>query len=404
VTFFLPAEDLNWGGYITSNTDFSSTSDQVVDQFNSVDFWLEYELSSNYTLKTDVGYSFSYEDGEIDNLPEVSNLLIYGLQPGSSFKLGRMYFSDFNSNLINAPLDGLEYTIYGTNVEIVTGAAYTGFVFNQNSNVILTATDEEAAEDGDLFASARFLQLAELNVTYSDNETFIFAILTQGDMADEETLEAGYGILDSFYLMLGFDGVVNESMEYNVYAIGETGNHKIYDEDRSLLILAGAMGVELDFLLDLPLDPVLSIDGFYSTGDSWSRSDWQGSSIDASKDSVNQYNPFSVEDIGYVYSTRAGNIFYGNIGLTLNISTKMTVSVNSLTLFRSVDGPVYEIPVNESNSSLYLGEELYLNSEVQVSKYVGFGVEAGVFFPNDALVSDGIQYKAGVNLTISYGD
>jgi hypothetical protein len=263
--------------------------------------------------------------------------------------------------------------------------------------------DIESYENNETFASPRFFQFSELDIFYSDNDTFTVSLLTQGDLRDESSLTDGYGILDSFYLLVGFSGYYGASIQYNFYIIGEAGSYDIPSEDRSLSILAGAAGAELDIALDLPLNPVLSIDLFYSTGDGWSRTDWQGSSIDSSVSELNQFNAFSVKDIGFVYNTRAGNIFYGDVDFTVIPSSFFSITASSLTLFRSVNGPVYEIPLDESDSSLYLGEELSLSLDFQIASDLDLSFKGGIFLPNELVVTDDVQYKVSANLTYSFG-
>lgn len=397
------ASDLNWGGAVQSSAELLSTQENILNIENSLDLWLEHEFSSSYSMDLSIGYTSLYEDDVLLHIPRISDLVINGTQEGSTFKIGRFSMTDYGGVLVDVPQDGLEYVILGDGLEIVTAIGYTGLVFNRNSNIILTASDLEDYEDNEIFASPRFVQFAELDLFLSDNKTFYATILTQGDMRDDESLTDGYGVMNNIYLSLGFSGSAAESsFNYNVYAIGEAGTYEIPSEDRSLLILAGAAGAEIDYTLDIALKPILSAELFYSTGDDWSRTDWQGSSIETSLDTLNQFNPYSAKDIGYVYNTRAGNIFYGDFGITVNATSSIMISLSSLTLFRSQNGPVYAIPISTSSSDLYLGEELSLEVNTEITESLFFDLKGGVFFPNESLVTEEMQYKVSANLSFLF--
>jgi hypothetical protein len=175
-------------------------------------------------------------------------------------------------------------------------------------------------------------------------------------------------------------------------------------DDRTLTVAAASGGLKLDMPLPMKFKPLLSVDLFYSSGDDWDRGDYEGTSIDSGKSILNQYSSFTVQNIGYVYSISSGNLVYGDVSFTIRPFSSLSVTAESLTLFRAVDGPVSTLPVEESDSSssLFLGEEVTVALNFRPFSDLGLQLKGGAFIPNEAVVSDGVQYKVSAYVFLSF--
>ena len=393
--------EFDWGGAFQNTTGISSITNGFITQGNSISLRGELEISPFFKIKAAGGYRFVYSDGEITHIPEFSALTVYGGSNLWSYKVGRFTLSDMNNNLFSSLLDGFQFSIQGRKVKISSGAGFTGLVFSRNSSVLLSMADFKSYSNNSLLASPRIVEYIEASFFILPGDGVLSAaFLAQQDMRAESTFTgdfAGYGLLHTFYLKLGVKGRIGTSLFYNLYLTGETGTYTIpsvAEVAEPVLILAGAGGLRLDLPLNIPaIKPLLSLDLFYSTGDKW------GTHSD-----INQYSSFSLRNKGYIYNAMIGNLFYGDFSISVSPASFLSVSVNSLTMFRAVNGPVSTIPVSEvdSSGSLFLGEEVTLALNFRPFSDLGFQIKGGIFIPNEPVVSDGIQYKVSGFLSLSF--
>ncbi len=394
--------EFDWGGAIQNITELSKVNDWKVTQGDSISLWADLEIVPLFNIKAAAGYRFLYDNEEIFHIPEFNAFTFYGKKDFFSYQAGRFNLSDSNNNLFSVLLDGFQISLEGEKVSFFSGAGFSGGIFNKNSTVLLTASDHDAVSDNALLASPRIIEYIEASFFIIPGDgSLTVSFLAQQDMRSSSSLDPGYGNLHSFYLNLGLKGRIGSLLFYDFYLNGEIGTY-IIPSDRSLLVLAGAGGLRLDLPLNVVLKPLFSLDLFYSTGDDWDRGDWQNSTIDSTKDSLNQYTPLTLDNKGYVYSNRVGNLFYGDFSVSIAPASFLSIKINSLTLFRSVDGPVSEVSVSQGPSSLYLGEEIGLELNFRPLSDLGFQIKGAIFIPNDAVVSGGIQYKLGGFLSLSF--
>lgn len=402
---FLFSLDFDWGGAFQNSTDVSGIEDYPVTQTNSLSLWAEIEVNPLLKLKVGGGYRFSY-DGEASHIPEFGTLYAYGSKDSISYKTGRFTFDDISGNLFSTIMDGGEFNYRNETLWFSSGIGFSGLVFNDNSNISMTTSDYDLKQsDSFKMASPRLAEYAEAVFYILPHDGSIsVALLAQQDMLSNSIIESGEGLLHTFYLNGGLKGRLWDFVFYNFYATGELGLYDMVQDDRSLTLGAGAVGLKVDIPLVHSLNPLISVEMYYSSGDDWGRTDFQGSSIDSDKDSLNQFTPFSMQKKGYVYSMNRGNLIYGDVFFSISPLSIISIAIESLTLFRAVDGPVSELPVTESDSSssLFLGEELTLAVNLRPLSDLGFQVKGGVFIPNDAVVADGVQYKLGGYMSLSF--
>lgn len=402
---WLYSVEFDWGGAIQNITDVSIVNERSITQINSLSLWAEIDVKPMLNFKMGGGYWFKYDDS-VSHIPEFGMLYVYGSNDSISYKVGRYTVKDKNKNLFSTILDGAGFGFRNETIEINWGIGFSGLVFNDNSNISMTSSDYDLKQSDDFkLASPRLAEYGEVTfyVLPGDGAVSV-AFLAQQDMLSSSQIQSGEGLLHTFYLNAGLKGRLWNSLFYNLYGTGEAGVYDMTKDKRTLILGAGAAGLKVDIPLPLPLNPLVSVDFFYSSGDNWDRTDFQGSAIDGDIDYLFLYTPFSMQNKGYIYSINGGNLIYGDVALSISPVSFFSVVLESLTLFRAVNGPVSTLPVSEadSNSSRYLGEEVTLTVNLKPLSDLGFQLKGGVFIPNDAVVSDGVQFKLGGYLSLSF--
>ncbi|MBB6479737.1 hypothetical protein [Spirochaeta isovalerica] len=408
----LSAVDFDWGGVLQNSTDGSSINDLHVTEVVSLSLWGELQVSPMLNFKASGGYRFKYDgsaDEPVDHIPEFGALYGYGSNSLINWKAGRFSISDMNKNLFSTLWDGAQFGLRTDKFRIESGIGFTRLIFNDNSNIQMTALDVELAGSGNFLASPRMAEYVEAAFYILPGDgALTAAFLAQQDFRgifSPDILTTGDGLLHSFYLNVGLKGRIGSMLFYNLYGTGEAGIYNMAEDDASLTLLAGAAGLKLTLPLNVFLKPLITTDLFYASGGTWEeRGDYEGSDIDPAGDTLNRYTSFSMNNVGYVYSIGRGNLFYGDVKVAITPLSFLSVSLGSLTLFRSVDGPVSALPVTEANasSSLFLGEEITLAVNIKPLSDLGFQVKGGVFIPNENVVDNGVQYKFGGYFSLSF--
>jgi len=403
--------DFDWGGAFQNTTDVSSVGKWSVSQTDSLNLWAELDVNPMLNFKMSAGYRFNYDsfDKSVSHIPEFGTLYAYGSNDFISYKAGRFSLSDMNHNLFSTIIDGVQFSIRNQKIKVKSGVGFTGLVFSDNSNIAMTVSDYNLkSSDSFKLASPRLAEYVEAAFFILPGDgSLTAAFLAQQDMLASSEIETNEGLLHSFYLNLGLKGRLLNFVFYNLYGTGEIGFYEMEADDRSILLAAVAGGLKVHMPLPLPLKPLIAMELYYSSGDDWN-SDHLGTNIGADKTHLYQFTPFSMQNKGYIYSVSTGNLFYGNIGISISPVSSLSVLLESLTLFRSKDGPVSSsigtdnYNKDDSGSSLYLGEEITLAINYRSLSDMGFQLKGGIFIPNDSVVSGGIQYKVGGFMSLSF--
>lgn len=405
----LSAVEFDWGGVLQNASDGVSLNDLHISQMDSLTVWLELAVSPMLNFKASGGYRFKYDssaEDPVDHIPEFGALYGYGSNKTINWKAGRFSIKDLNNNLFNTIWDGAQFGYRNATFRLESGVGFTGLLFSDNSNVRMTALDYEILSANTLLASPRLAEYVEAAFYILPGDgALTAAFLAQQDLRSADDLESGDALLHSFYLNLGLKGRIGSFLFYNLYGNTEAGLYDMPVDDGDIIpLIAGAGGLKLTIPLNLPLKPLITADLYYSSGGKWDeRGDYEGSDISPDEDMLFQYTPFSAQNVGYVYSIGRGNLFYGDLKVSVTPLSFLSVALESLTLFRSVNGPVSALPLTgETVDSPYLGEELTLAVNIKPFSDLGFQVKGGVFLPNDAVVDNGIQYKFGGYFSLSF--
>lgn len=413
---FAGAAETDWGGTVQVYLDGGNVPGRELTVGLSAGIWSETDFSQYAKLNFSGGYGFQYDKGKYYNFPELNILAVSGRGDDWSYKAGRFSLSDSQGTLFNAILDGAEYSHTSDRFEHMAGAGFTGLPFNRTSRVIMTAVDQRAYDNAKFFslASPRIAAFYEFTTVFEagsegkdpKDQTLSVAFLGQFDVRNPDAVvndDPDSSLLHSGFLQAGISGRISRSFDFSVNGIFQGGANVIPDANRNLLLVGGLAEASVTWAPGGALAPMVTVEGLYSSGDPWSqRSDWEGTQYGGGS-SLNQYTAFTTRTAGYVFASRVGNLSYAHVGGSIRPANILSVILDNYTFFRSVDGPVNEIPIDASSGNdLYLGNEIILTVDFRPLSDLGLQINGGVFLANGQLISENVQYRFGALLSMSY--
>lgn len=395
----------DWGGSIQNLSDLSlEESGLEWTQSDGAALWLDLGIHDLFNLKLSGGYNFVYMGGEASHIPVADNLQFYGENDFLAYKAGRFSFRDMNGHLADLLIDGVQLSYKHRLFTISAASGFTGLIFADNSNVLMTSKDFQARIDGALLASPRLMEYGEVafHVLPGDG-TVSAAYLAQQEMRSSLSCLEGEGLLHTMYADLSAKGRIGSSVFYDFYAIGQIGNYFMFADNRILAILAGAAGLNLTVPLNIILDPVISVKLYYSSGDAeWVNSFYGLESLNETKEYIYQYIPLSVRKVGYVFDGGVGNMMYGDVSAGISPFEWLNITARSLTLFRTINGSLLDPAYDPDSASFFIGEEVGLNLDFKIFSDLGVQLKGGLFIPNDDLMTTGLMFKASALVTLKF--
>jgi|GEM_PF-2133277 len=410
------AAETDWGGTLQGYVDGSNVPGRELTAGFNAGIWSETDFSAMARLTFSGGYGFQYDKGNFFHVPTLQLLAISGRSSTWSYTAGRFTMSDDQGKLFSALLDGGVFKYSTESSGHSAGFGFTGLAFNRTSRVIMTAVDQRTFDNARSFslASPRLAAYYELTYNYQSgaetkdpkDQTLSVVLLGEADLRSADAVAAdgpSSSLLHSGYLQVGMNGRISRTFDYRVNGIFQAGANYIPNDNRTLLLVGGLMEGSITWSPGGLLAPMLIAEVLYSSGDSWTqRSDWEGTQY-GSGSSMNQYTAFTTRTVGYVFSSRVGNLDYVRLGASMRPVEILSLKLDNYILFRSVDGPVNEMPINASSGSdLYLGDEIVFTADFRPLSDLGLQLNAAVFFANGSIIQDKVQYRLGASLSMSY--
>lgn len=451
-----PVAAVDFGGSVYNETSLlkEGIDPLGVGQKNVVSIWFNTGTHNPVTFHIGGYYSFLYNyraEGTVSpplSYPYLFNLYDFRLtgtfkRPEGTprifaFEFGRYTSSDFTGKLFDHTLDGLrfDFTYSFAKVRIDTG--FTGLNLKPSSSAFISKLDyNDLRNDSVILGPKRIVGLAEVQFpSLFQRYTLSFAAMFQEDLrylfqtADtpvDQTLlteeTAAYtpargGLVDTQYLMLGFNGPILEGFFFNVYGTLNTGRtlswvdsdgdgtSDIYQYKPVLGMLAG---VDLRYYNQNILYSTAQLGFVFTSGDSDSASFLEGNR--AGK--ATTFIPASVVPIGLVFTPQLGNLFYIKGSYSLKplsfleaaMGERFQTKLDLFMFFRAADAPISEAGVDPDSESLYLGTEADLTFNYRLFSDVGFSFAAGLFFPSSkTFVTDrhGVWFTGTLSATINW--
>ena len=385
----------DWGVKAENLTRYDSDEESLT-QADRAHLWGKVEISENLRLYGEGGYLFRYEEEEANHLPEFSALYLNGRtgkEGGLEYTAGRFRLKDDSGEILHSLADGVRIFYPGKAFQVSFGTGYSGLVFIDSSEINLTPADDyERSDDDGFWAAPRLLQV--LNCRYSDlpgGASLILSLVGQEDFRTDRFIDKyvpGTGKLHSQYLLLGADGRIRPDLFFTVSGTLQTGQYLIPDSDTYYLVAGAGKGL-LEYYPDLAIQPKVSLELFYATGDKWAdRKDWKGYDL-GENNLLAGFAPISSSRRGYVFSIQPGNLMYGDLGFSIKPLENLQLALNGTTFFRAVNGPVSDSGVLEtSGDGLYLGEEIDFTLNWRPFSDLGLSLSSGVFLPYGGILEE----------------
>ena len=405
-------QDFDWGGKVENVSQYASMEGETLTQGDKITLWGKYLVSDNTTLFADAGYLYRYENEETLFSPDFTALYLSGKGTrllGGDYTLGRFQMKDSHGTIVNSVADGFRFTLSQAPFRFSFTAGYTGLVFIDNSNILMTPSDDYEKQDEDgLLAPPRLIQTINLKYSgLSSGVVLTFSFIGQEDLRQKSFIEdytPGTGTFHSQYALAGAEGRIGSELFFSVQGGMQVGQYSIPEPSESYTVIAGLGKGLLEYYPALPMKPRASLEMVYTSGDSWDdRADYMGYSLGDS-DKLYRFSPVSNSSKGFVYTLKTGNLMYSDFRFSAKPLKNLQVELASITFFRAVDGPVSDgTIVEDSGESLYLGEEIDLILNWRPLSDLGMSLSNGVFLPNGGIFEDkDVRFRSGAYVSFSF--
>ncbi len=406
------AAQTDWGGKVENITQYATMEDETFTQADKLSFWGKYAFSGNSLLYTEAGYLFRYENEEAIHAPELKAFYLNVKESGfmgTDYTLGRFRMKDSSRLLLNSIADGFSISYPSGQFSFSFSAGYTGLVFIDSSEIVMTPSDDyEKQDDQGFLAPPRIVQVLNLKFSgLTPGLTLLFSLAGQEDLRTEEFIEdyvPGTGKFHTQYALAGLEGLIRPDLFFSFSGVFQTGQYIVPETSDNYLVLAGLGKAVVEYYPAARYSPKASIELLYASGDSWeNRGDWVGYSI-SDPGQLNRFSSISNATKGFVYTLQTGNVLYGDLGFSIKPLKNLQAAIHGTTFFRAVNGPVSDSSITEeSGDSLYLGEEIDLIVNWRPFSDLGLSFTTGVFLPNsDIFEDDDMRFRAGTYLSFSF--
>lgn len=405
--------DLNAEGLELRASHFTaSTSD-------TVNFWYrgswnpDYKIEFDFNLLFDGDFQFGIVDISTLDLgflgfdyhlyPELNLLNFTGNLGEFQYKVGRQLIKDPGALIVGYNADAIDLSIKKNIHQFTLGVGYTGVVFNDASQFIMTNTDLSWNE---ILAPPRLFQYGEWSTSGLFRALDISAmVFLQEDLTPEDKLSSGEARFHSQYLELMIRGFLGSSFLYDLALVGQSGQYG----DVSTLAGVGKLGIAF-----LPGNnrSRIGIEVTAATGDDWGRSHYYLGDIEAEKEQLNQYIPVSsVSTQGYVEKFELGNLMtLGAFYSQKSRSDKFSFELRTTSFIRVKDGPVSSTLVIDTGSSdPFLGQEGLIKLFFRPLSDFGMSTQLGVLYVGDPIeIDDNIEeylpvlFRLGLDFSFSF--
>ena len=343
----------------------------------------------------------AYSNVENDNVLDLD--LAYFSQSTDTgnivFSAGRKYFNLGTGVVLNGRGDGAELLFISQFIAIKIFGLYTGLLLKDNNPYSLSSKD---ISDG----AERAFAGGELATSVSNQNIYFFG-MAQIDMADED--EGTKTAYNSQYYGAGANGVVLKDLFYFGEFIYETGESYVSDTYEKTSIAAYAINSGLNYYIPVKLNPVISFQYAYATGDK-DRSDYTTGNRPSSTEDDKGFIAFGTFSGGFALKPTLSNIqiFRGGASFT-PFSESQSPYLNRMTagvkyayyMKAEKESPI--ISGSASESSKNIGQGIDLSLRWQIFYDMSFYLNYGIFLPGDAYsdVQEDIHFiQTGFNFSI----
>ncbi len=338
----------------------------------------------------------------VDNKNVLDLDLAYFSQTTSSgnfvASLGRKYFNIGTGVVLNGRGDGGELLYFSRFVDIKVFGLYTGLLLKDNNPYSLSSRD---IADG----SERIFAGGQIATSAANQNLYAFG-MAQIDLADEDAGDKSR--YNSQYYGAGANGVFLKDFFYYGEFIYETGKSYMGANEKST-IAAYAINSGINYYIPVKLNPVISIQYAYATGDKYRNNYTTGNRPGATGDDKG-FISFGTFSGGFALKPTLSNIqmFRGGASFApfsqaqSPFLKKMTASVKYAYYMKvEKESPIKSGVASENNKNIGQGVDLALRWQIFYD--MSFYVNYGLFLPGKAYddAEKNVNYiESGFNFSI----
>ena len=374
-TFSTNIYAFDFGGSLSSATDYDSADTPALTNEESLGLWLQSGRGEHYSfeMKLDNIFAFTGDGFKYYLHPDFLKLdsLYTDLEYGPSIlatSIGRFTTSDFTGKVFSQKLDGMIWNLNYSKAELTVAAGTTAFIFSDNGaltanspaavmskNDVLQAGNsislfdylaDPAAADAagkSLFASPRAVEMITLGLPQLfAKQDLNFSLVVQEDLRPMMDVINGYfdenyvspmvqegdtvynfetgGAVDTVYIGTGISGSSIPSLYHNVFYYFGTGRALSYTSDPTSgyvyqydNILSHMAGFSVDYFMKWFFNSKVGVAATFGSGDADAQGIYEGNTAGY----YTQFTPISSSGGGLIFSSGISNMLTGNINYSI---------------------------------------------------------------------------------------
>ncbi|MCK5737455.1 MAG: hypothetical protein KAH21_13305, partial [Spirochaetaceae bacterium] len=361
---------------------------------------VQFDAYPLFGLTNDI--QFSYHGFYYTVYPNLDKLNFYGNTGMFGYKAGRQLTGDPAGLILDAPFDGIDFSVDIGKHVFTLGAGYTGLTIRESAEYFMTLTD---VKRDSMLAAPRIMEsLAwDMPAAASWLNLSLYFLAVQDLTSPEEQQSYGSGRFNSSYLELYARGFLGESFLYDLSLVGQYGTYKHTTEST---VLGGIGRLGLSWLTSE--NSRLGLDVIASTGDDWGRNGYLLGST--TKTELSQYLSTSIVSTqGFVLELELGNLTSFALFYAQRPSKTFSWEMKTTTLLRTAIGPVSTGLVPESSTGHFIGQEGLVSFTWRPKSDFGWDFNIGVLYPGEAIVLDSeissyfpVLYRLGFDWSWSF--
>ncbi len=417
--FSLSAYDQTWGARLDLNLEFPAIAGSSFGLFSEDDarIWYRGRWSPAANMEVDggVGFSnavlfgittdlkFSYHGFYYTIFPILEKLNFYGNSGMFGYKAGRQLVVDPAGLIVEAPFDGIDFSVDIGRHIFSAGVGYTGLAFRNyaSSDYFMTATDIKRT---DTLVTPRMMEYLAWDMpgaaSWLNLSAFFLAVQDLTSVEDQAAYKNNR--FNSMYMELYSRGFLGEAFLYDLTLVGQYGTYG------TATVLGGIGRLGLSWLPGS--HSRLGVDIIGSTGDEWGNRDFYLLGQTTGNE-LSQYLPVSIVSTqGFVVEFELGNqtslgVFYSN-----RPSDTFSWELRTTTFLRTAIGPVSTLMVPSSTTEgHFLGQEGLLSFFWRPKADFGWDLNLGVLYPGNPITLDSeiepyfpVLYRVGFDWSWSF--
>ncbi len=335
-----------------------------------------------------------------------------------SITVGRFPFSDLTGSIYEELLDGGRIAMSDQLRSVSVTAGYTGLLFAHDTTVLVSNADAAERADADPFGPPRAVaELVGRTRFPAAGITLSVALLAQFDLHDpstlaqpgDTTLTVG-GPVSTQYQSVALSGQFARSFSY---VIGST-----LTSGRTLSFVDSEYGVSpirallayglLEYAPVTPLEPILTLDLLFASGDADATAILEGNTAGA----ATAFIPITNRSLGFVKSPVLSNLARFNLRGSLrplggmqgaNLADAFVVSGFGSAYLQPTSGVSPFADGASGYTGIYLGSEAGVGLTVIPASFLSIGVDGALFFPAASAFGSGdLLYRGVATVRIAY--